>query len=273
MPDSLSQFYKTEIVHTGRLPMLVLLAGIIVTFLLLRLNTRLIRKGVRWWPGNLEKGDMHLHHVAIGLPIMFISGVLEFAFRPGFPWAEIVALCFGGATAVVFDEYALLLHVRDVYWEKEGRHSVVAVFLAATFTAFLVVGVVPLAANDSTYSEAVSRWSIALVAAVNFTFVLVSFLKGKIWMGWIGFFLPVVAWVGAVRLGRPNSPWARWFYRRRPRQLLRAERREVAFASGIGHWRLRFSDLVSGAPDKPHMHSAPIGVPKAAPPAAPRGGG
>ena len=269
MPDSLSQFYRTEIVHTGRLPMLVLLAGIIVTFLFLRLNTRLIRKGVRWWPGNLEKGDAHLHHVAIGLPIMFIAGVLEFAFRPSFPWAEIVALCFGGATAVVFDEYALLLHVRDVYWQKEGRHSVVAVFLAATFAAFLVAGIVPLAANDTSTGEAVSRWSIALVVAVNFTFVLVSFLKGKIWMGWIGFFLPVVAWVGAARLARPSSPWARWFYRRRPRRLLRAERRELGFASGVGRWRLRLSDLVSGAPDPPHGRPAVVRMRRAAPPAAP----
>ena len=77
MPSSLSRFYQTEIVHTGRLPMLVLLGGIIITFLFLRLNTRLIRAGVRWWPGNLEKGDVHLHHVAIGLPALFITGVLS----------------------------------------------------------------------------------------------------------------------------------------------------------------------------------------------------
>ena len=143
MPDSLSQFYHTEIVHTGRLPMLVLLGGIIVTFLLIRLNTRLIRANVRWWPGNFEKGDVHVHHIAIGVPFLFVCGVLEFAFRPGWPWVEIIALIFGGAAALVFDEYALILHVRDVYWKEEGRHSVVAVFLAAIFAAFLVVGVVP----------------------------------------------------------------------------------------------------------------------------------
>ena len=267
MPDSLSQFYRTEIVHTGRLPMLVLLGGIIITFLLIRLNTRLIRKGVRWWPGNFEKGDVHLHHVAIGLPLLFICGVLEFAFRPGWPWAEIIALCFGGAAALVFDEYALVLHVRDVYWKEEGRHSVVAVFLAAMFAAFLVVGVVPLAANDTTSGEAVSRWSIAIVVAVNSSFVLVSFLKGKIWMGWIGFFLPMVAWVGAVRLARPRSPWARWFYRNRERKMDRAARRNESFSRNVGHWRLKVSDLVSGAPDRPGHRkpaegtAAPVTVP------------
>jgi hypothetical protein len=261
MPDSLSQFYHTEIVHTGRLPMLVLLGGIIVTFLLIRLNTRLIRKGVRWWPGNFEKGDVHLHHVAIGLPVLFICGVLEFAFRPGWPWVEIIALCFGAAAALVFDEYALVLHVRDVYWKEEGRHSVVAVFLAAIFAAFLVAGVVPLAANNDVQTgEVVSRWSIAIVVAVNSGFVLVSFLKGKIWMGWIGFFLPMVAWVGAVRLARPRSPWARWFYRNSDRKIERARRRDVSFTHNVGRWRLKVSDLVSGAPDRPgrrKLHDSP----------------
>jgi hypothetical protein len=258
MPDSLSQFYHTEIVHTGRLPMLVLLGGIIVTFLLIRLNTRLIRSGVRWWPGNFEKGDVHVHHIAIGVPFLFVCGVLEFAFRPGWPWVEIIALIFGGAAALVFDEYALVLHVRDVYWKEEGRHSVVAVFLAAIFAAFLVVGVVPLAANgDMQAGEVVSRWSIALVVLFNSIFVLVSFLKGKIWMGWIGFFLPMVAWVGALRLARPRSPWERWFYRRSDRKMDRARRRDESFSRNVGHWRLKFSDVVSGAPDKPgHKRSA-----------------
>ena len=252
MPDSLSQFYHTEIVHTGRLPMLVLLAGIIITFLLIRLNTRLIRAGVRWWPGNFEKGDVHVHHIAIGVPFLFVCGVLEFAFRPGWPWVEIIALIFGGAAALVFDEYALILHVRDVYWKEEGRHSVVAVFLAAMFAAFLVVGVVPLAANgDMQSGEVVSRWSIAGVVLFNSCFVLVSFLKGKIWMGWIGFFLPMVAWVGAVRLARPRSPWARWFYRTSDRKRERAGRREDSFSRNVGRWRLKVSDLVSGAPDRP----------------------
>jgi hypothetical protein len=252
MPDTLSQFYHTEIVHTGRLPMLVLLGGIIVTFLLIRLNTRLIRANVRWWPGNFEKGDVHVHHIAIGVPFLFVCGVLEFAFRPGWPWVEIIALIFGGAAALVFDEYALVLHVRDVYWKEEGRHSVVAVFLAAIFAAFLVVGVVPLAANsDMQAGEVVSRWSIALVVLFNSIFVLVSFLKGKIWMGWIGFFLPMVAWVGAVRLARPRSPWERWFYRTSDRKMDRARRRDVSFSRNVGHWRLKVSDLVSGAPDKP----------------------
>ena len=285
MPDSLSQFYHTEIVHTGRLPMLVLLGGIIVTFLLIRLNTRLIRANVRWWPGNFEKGDVHVHHIAIGVPFLFVCGVLEFAFRPGWPWVEIIALIFGGAAALVFDEYALILHVRDVYWKEEGRHSVVAVFLAAIFAAFLVVGVVPLAANgDMQSGEVVSRWSIALVVLFNSIFVLMSFLKGKIWMGWIGFFLPMVAWVGALRLARPRSPWERWFYRGSDRKMDRARRRDESFSRNVGHWRLKVSDVVSGAPDKPG-HKRPtdgpggsvaapvVPAPVVAPPKAARGDG
>ena len=25
---------------------------------------------MRWWPGNFEKGDVHVHHIAIGAPFL-----------------------------------------------------------------------------------------------------------------------------------------------------------------------------------------------------------
>jgi lysyl-tRNA synthetase class 2 len=105
--------------------------------------------------------------------------------------------------------------------------------------------------------------------------VLVAFLKGKIWMGWIGFFLPVIAWVGALRLARPRSPWARWFYRKSEHKMERAARRDESFSRNVGHWRLKFSDLVSGAPDRPSHKkraegtTAPASA-KVVPPVVPR---
>src|SRR6266516_4715500 len=41
-----------------------------------------------------------------------------------------------------------------------------------------------------------------------------------------GAFVPLVFIIGAIRLGRPGSPWARWRYRDRPAKLARASRRE-----------------------------------------------
>ena len=38
------------------------------------------------------------------------------------------------------------------------------------------------------------------------------FLKEKFWIGVAGFFIWPIAVIGAIRLGRPGSPWARRFY-------------------------------------------------------------
>jgi len=39
----------------------------VVTFLFIRFIVRMIRAGVRWWPGNVGPGGLHVHHVAFGV--------------------------------------------------------------------------------------------------------------------------------------------------------------------------------------------------------------
>ena len=40
---------------------------------------------------------------------------------------RLAAAVFGIGSALVLDEFALILHLHDVYWEEEGRTSVDAV--------------------------------------------------------------------------------------------------------------------------------------------------
>ena len=40
------------------------------------------------------------------------------------------AIFFGIGAALVLDEFALILHLEDVYWTEDGRTSVDAVFVA-----------------------------------------------------------------------------------------------------------------------------------------------
>jgi lysyl-tRNA synthetase class 2 len=87
-------FWLGSFFHNEKLPAFALLAGLVLTFLGLRVNTRLIRKGVSWWPGDIHRGKVHVHHVVIGLPVMFVIGVVEFAVHPGSPWVELLALFF-----------------------------------------------------------------------------------------------------------------------------------------------------------------------------------
>ena len=233
--------------HSEKLPAFALLVGMVLTFLCLRVSTRLIRKEVSWWPGNIHRGKVHVHHMVIGLIVMFPVGVLEFAVRPGAPWVEILALFFGGAAGAVFDEFALVLHLKDVYWEHEGRKSVVAVFLATSFTAFMAIGMVPLGYSDPTSPTAIIEWSAVGLMVLDLAFVAVAFLKGRLWMGWVGLFMPAFAFVAAVRLARPWSIWAHRRYGGKPQKMARAERRAADFNHRWGSRQRLLIDFIAGA--------------------------
>ena len=76
---------------------------------------------------------------------MGIGGVAQLA-APVYSlgWRAAPAALFGLGTALVLDEFALILHLRDVYWTNEGRLSIDAVFVAAGVTALLLIGVSPV---------------------------------------------------------------------------------------------------------------------------------
>jgi hypothetical protein len=42
--------------------------------------------------------------------------------------------------ALTLDEFALWVNLRDVYWEREGRRSIDAVFVAAGLGGLVLVG-------------------------------------------------------------------------------------------------------------------------------------
>jgi hypothetical protein len=74
--------------------------------------------------GNLSVGGEHLHHYMWGIGL--VSGVGGVAVhgedeRRRHP---AVALCYGVGLALIVDEFALLLDLKDVYWAKQGRISV-----------------------------------------------------------------------------------------------------------------------------------------------------
>jgi hypothetical protein len=86
---------------------------------------------------------------------------------------------------------------------------------------------------------------------VLFILAAVTLLKGKLWTGLLGVFIPPLFVIGAVRLARPRSPWARWRYRGRPAKLARADRREQRLRQPAIRWKIRLQDLLAGSPDQP----------------------
>lgn len=97
----------------------------------------------------------------------------------------------------------------DVYWTKEGRSSIEAILMAFAFGVLCLIATAPAGADPS---QDIPHSVLGAVVAVNLSFALVAFLKGKTRVGVIGLVIPGVAIVGAVGLARPTSLWARRFY-------------------------------------------------------------
>jgi hypothetical protein len=73
---------------------------------------------------NLSVGKEHLHHYMWGIGM--IAGVGAFAVRGSERQRRhpAVAISYGSGLALIVDEFALLLDLKDVYWAKQGRISV-----------------------------------------------------------------------------------------------------------------------------------------------------
>ena len=112
----------------------VLLASFLITFLFIRTSARLMRSPkVPWWPGSVKtESGLHLHHLVFGIVLMLVGGTLGFALDESqSPWIEIAAAAFGIGAGLTFDEFALWVHLEDVYWSDEGRQSVDEFMLGA----------------------------------------------------------------------------------------------------------------------------------------------
>ena len=95
---------------------LVLLGSLLLSFLFIRTSARLMRSPkVPWWPGSITTGGLHVHHLVPGIVLLLLAGFLM-ALQPASPWFELVAAAFGIGAGLTLDEYALWLHLEDVYW-------------------------------------------------------------------------------------------------------------------------------------------------------------
>jgi lysyl-tRNA synthetase class 2 len=96
-------------------------------------------------------------------------------------------------------------------------------------------------------------WTLAALVGVDLTCAIISIIKGKLWTGFIGIWVPIVAEVGAIRLARPGSPRASRAYADKPKKQARAEAREQRgrrYAQQLKRW---FYDLIAGKPSLPPL--------------------
>src|SRR5216684_3728074 len=75
----MSDWFETKIVGTGRLPLFCFFVAFVAGFGSIRLSARLIRAKVRWWPGNVVAGAVHVHHMVFGVVFMGVGGAAALA--------------------------------------------------------------------------------------------------------------------------------------------------------------------------------------------------
>lgn len=236
--------YATVIYDSGREPAFIMMLAFLLTFILARGYTRIAR--VRGW-GSASFGGVHTHHLVFGLVMAFTAGAMEFAFAPD-PGAIflLLAAMFGGGVALVLDEFALVFHLQDVYWEEEGRKSIDAIILALAFGVLFLLQSTPFGTN---LNEA--GWAIAATVAVNLPIVITAALKGKTYFALFGIFVPALALIGAIRIAKPGSAWARRFYQSQGKKMERAERRQERFTSRWRERKERAWDIIGGKTGRP----------------------
>jgi hypothetical protein len=245
---AIRDWYEREMVDGSRSGAFWLLLSLLITFLIVRTITRRIRSGEESGQGRMRDlvvGGLHVHHLVYGIGLTLIAGFLEFRFQPGTPWFELLAIVFGIGAGLMLDEFALSLYMRDVYWAQQGRTSVDAVLIALLVGCLFVVGTAPLDLDDA--GDA-SRLVVTVVVGLHALVACFALLKGKLVTGAVGIFVPVVAIVGAIRLAKPRSPWARVRYKQHP---TKQERSELRFGPTYEARMNRLKDLLGGAPSKP----------------------
>ena len=219
--------------------------AILLTFLFARMVTRLIRSGSSGGVGlgNVRIAGNHVHHQVFGILIIIGTGIVLVSATPRGAALDAAAAVFGVGVGLTVDEFALWLHLEDVYWAEQGRKSVDAIFCVLVITGALIGGTSFVTGRVGT----AAWWSSVAVIAVNLLLCVICLLKGKVVTGVIGIFISVVAIVGAVRLAKPGSWWAQHRYAGKARLANRAASRYDQRHQD--RWN-RLRDLVAGAPSE-----------------------
>jgi hypothetical protein len=137
--------WREQFAETRRERLFLASVGFFLTFTIVRALTHAIRAGRGPFHNFETSGGLHIHHMVWGILLLLLIGYCWLVRigtgerGGGSAWlGRFLSLLYGAAAALTLDEFALWLNLRDVYWEREGRESIGAVFL---FGSLLSIGV------------------------------------------------------------------------------------------------------------------------------------
>jgi hypothetical protein len=207
--------YDTEIQIPGKETHFLILLAFVCSFGFIRTSAHMIRDQVSWWPGNVQtKGGTHVHHLVWGILLLLSMGYVGIAVAPDSPWREFVAVAFGIGMGLTLDEFALWLNLRDVYWSAKGRQSIDAVIVTTVLLTIALlglqfwIGVYEAVLTLLGYEEP-SGWVLVPFQVAGVALAVVCYLKGRLFFGLVGLFVPLVALIGALRPAKEGSRWQR----------------------------------------------------------------
>lgn len=220
-----ADLWREYVQEPGREGIFLVLAAFLGSFVFIRTSARMSRSDrFPWWPGSVvTDSGVHLHHLVWGIVLMMAGGTIGFALDGQMPWFGVAAVLFGIGVGLTFDEFALWIYLRDVYWAREGRTSIDAVAVTAAFMGLVFLGVNPLQfTGDDVLATLFSiGYSLGVIAISA-----VCFAKSRYLHGFATLVFPPLGFWALIRLAKPGSPWARRFYGRRdPRRQAKAEER------------------------------------------------
>jgi hypothetical protein len=243
-------WWQRDVIATGKLPLMLCFLAFVVTFVTTRAITRMIRDGRGPFRNHVTAGGTHIHHSVPGIILLIIGAFTAIGGPSSLGWRSFAAVAVGTGTSLVLDEFALILHLQDVYWSGEGQLSVEAVSLTAACLGLALAGFSPFGIKDADSIEVSLRLTATSVLAADGVLALICVLKGKYRTALFGLFLPPVAVFGALRLARPSSIWAR--HRYRVRRMERATRRAADFDRRFAPLQTDWVNFVGGKPSQPN---------------------
>jgi hypothetical protein len=260
----MASWWHRDIIAADKLPLMLLFLSFVVTFIVTRTITRMIRDGRGPFRNQVTAGGTHIHHAVPGIILLMIGAFTAIGGPDVLGWRSFAGVTAGIGMSLVLDEFALILHLQDVYWTGEGQLSVQMVSLVAACLGLAVSGFSPFGVKDADAIEVSLRLTASGVLIADGVLILICVLKGKYPTALLGLFLPPVGWIGAVRLARPSSVWARHRYSQK--RMERAERRAADFDRRWDPVENFWDNLAGGKPSQPNPAPSEPAQPDPAPP-------
>ncbi|MHB8576071.1 MAG: hypothetical protein ACYDCQ_12155 [Dehalococcoidia bacterium] len=143
-PGRLLHLYREHVEKEKREERFLIALSYIAMFLLLRFITHSIKdRRFTWLFHDVSSGKsgLHVHHFVFGIIGLLIAGYIAIALHPTRQrYLRLLAVAFGVCAALIIDEFALWLNLKDVYWTMQGRESVEAAFIVGALTSICVAG-------------------------------------------------------------------------------------------------------------------------------------